>query len=265
MATGRPHPTPRRSPHPARRQVLEWLGSGLVLSLASPLLAACGKGGQRCTAPGETAGSPDSGGPGPSGDGCPPSSFPFEPGSEGLGLYQDWPERTVDPQDLAALLASWKLVVDGRVRTPLQLSFADLLALARTDQVMDFHCVEGWSVLDVPWNGVHLDRILDLAGLGEGATHVTFHTVGGAYNESLPLEVAREPHSLLAFGACGCTLPLSHGFPLRMVVPRLYGYKNPKYVERIELTDHAVEGFWVAMGYPYDGEVDPDRLREGRY
>ena len=52
---------------------------------------------------------------------------------------------------------------------------------------------------------------------------------------------------------------------MRLVVPRLLGYKNAKYVERIELTDHPVEGFWVAAGYPYDGEVPASRLRPGKY
>ena len=55
------------------------------------------------------------------------------------------------------------------------------------------------------------------------------------------------------------------GFPLRLVIPRLLAYKNAKYVERIELTDKPVEGFWVKLGYSYEGEVPEDRLREGKY
>jgi DMSO/TMAO reductase YedYZ molybdopterin-dependent catalytic subunit len=70
---------------------------------------------------------------------------------------------------------------------------------------------------------------------------------------------------MLAYGVCGATLPLDHGFPLRLVVPRLLAYKNPKYVHRVELTDHAVEGFWVQRGYSYEGEVPEERLRDGRY
>ncbi len=63
----------------------------------------------------------------------------------------------------------------------------------------------------------------------------------------------------------GHTLPLKHGFPLRIVIPRLLAYKNAKYVERIELTDKPLSGFWVAAGYSYDGEVPEGRLRPGRY
>jgi len=77
--------------------------------------------------------------------------------------------------------------------------------------------------------------------------------------------VALEPRSFLALGIGGNTLPLKHGFPARAVLPRMYAYKSPKYVERIELTDQPIEGFWVKYGYPYDAPVPLARLREGRY
>ena len=70
---------------------------------------------------------------------------------------------------------------------------------------------------------------------------------------------------MLAYGADELSLPLRHGFPLRLVIPRLLGYKNAKTLERIELTDHPIDGFWVELGYPYDAEVDPSRLRPGKY
>jgi sulfoxide reductase catalytic subunit YedY len=117
----------------------------------------------------------------------------------------------------------------------------------------------------VPWNGVPLARLLDLAGALPSATHVTFHSTGEVYGESLPIDVAREPKTLLGYGVDGSTLPLAHGFPVRLVVPRLLGYKNAKYLSRIELADHAVTGYWESYGYSYDGEVPPARLRPGKY
>ena len=63
----------------------------------------------------------------------------------------------------------------------------------------------------------------------------------------------------------GSSLPLARGFPVRLVVPRLFAYKSAKFVDRIELTDHPIEGFWVAAGYGYDAEVQPERLRPGKY
>ena len=79
------------------------------------------------------------------------------------------------------------------------------------------------------------------------------------------MDIALEPRTLLGYGIGGSTLPLGHGFPVRMVIPRLLGYKSAKYVERIEFSDHPVDGFWVAAGYPYDGNVPASRLREGKW
>jgi hypothetical protein len=251
----------------SRRSVLEWLGSGAVLALGADLLAACavtdrearvdtGAGGADGPGPGGSDGrdAPDSG-----------ADFGFRPGPMEHRVYSKWGERTVDPQDLEEILSTWQLRVDGMADRPLTLGFADLLELPRRDQTTDFHCVEGWSVLDVPWNGVHLGELLDRAEPRSSATHVTIHTIGGTYNESLPLTVAHEPRTLLGYGIAGSTLPLKHGFPLRVVVPRLLGYKNAKYVARLELTDHPVEGYWVKAGYPYAGEVPEGRLRAGKY
>ena len=117
----------------------------------------------------------------------------------------------------------------------------------------------------MPWNGVPLARVLDLAGVQPSATFVTFHSVGDVYEESLPIDVAREPKTLLGYGVDGSTLPLPHGFPVRLVVPRLLGYKNAKYLSRIELADHVVTGYWESYGYSNDGEVPPARLRPGKY
>jgi DMSO/TMAO reductase YedYZ molybdopterin-dependent catalytic subunit len=245
-----------------RRTVLEWLGKGTVLALGAEVLAACAQVEHTAgvtDARWRTEGGRD--GPWSFSD----AGFPFAPGTSGHEVFDGWGERTVDPQDLAKILASWTLTVDGMVQTPLELGFSELVALPRQDQVTDFHCVEGWSIYDVPWSGLHLSQLLAKAKPEAQATHVTFHTLGGSYNDSLPLSVATEPRSLLGYGIAGATLPLKHGFPLRVVVPRLLGYKNAKYVHRVELTDHPVEGYWVKAGYPYDGEVPKGRLRPGKY
>jgi hypothetical protein len=180
-------------------------------------------------------------------------------------IFDRWPVRTVDEQNLSWILDNWQLTVEGMVDEPQTLSFTDLLNLPSQDQVTDFHCVEGWSVMDVPWNGVHLSELLSLAKPRKEATHITFHTIDEAYNESLSLDVALEPKTLLAYGVNCATLPLDHGFPLRVVIPRLLAYKGPKYVHRVELTDEPISGYWVARGYAYEGEVPEIRLRPGKY
>jgi DMSO/TMAO reductase YedYZ molybdopterin-dependent catalytic subunit len=194
--------------------------------------------------------------------GCGGAGFPFSPGQcDNTG----WGERTVDPQGLESILADWELSVGGLVENELTLSFDQLVALPSHNPLVDFHCVEGWSVYDVPWNGVHLSELFGQAQVKASATHVTFHTLGGDYNESLPLDVALEANTILAYGVGGSSLSLKHGFPARVVIPRLFGYKSAKFVERIELSDHPVEGYWVNAGYGYDAEVQPSRLRDGKY
>jgi DMSO/TMAO reductase YedYZ molybdopterin-dependent catalytic subunit len=246
-----------------RRSLLEWLGKGCVLALGGSAMASClADVGPHDSPIDAGLGQPDGGW---EYDGSGEDGFSFYPGAANHPVYKNWGERTVDRQDLQEILQSWRLSVDGMVESPKVFTFADLVELPRSDFLVDFHCVEGWSIYDVPWNGVHLSEIFDVVKPTADATHVTFHTVNGKYNESLPLDVALEDKTLLAYGIGGSTLPLKHGFPLRIVIPRLQAYKSAKYVERLELTDRPFGGFWVAAGYPYDGEVPESRLRPGKY
>lgn len=232
----------------SRRSLLSWLGKATMLGLSSELLLACAEHRSRVsTVPADTTlGS---------------FEFPFSPYTDEHEIYDQWPVNTADLQQIEDILASWELTVDGLVENPVSFTFADLMALPRQDQVSDFHCVQGWSVLDIPWNGVHMKSIVDQVSPKAEATHITFHSFRGIYTESLPIEVALEPETLLAYGIGGATLPLDHGFPLRLIVPRMYGYKSAKWVSRIEFTDTSEEGYWVKYGYPTDATVPDARLR----
>ncbi len=276
----------------SRRNLLDWLGKASVFALGAEVLAACGHvdrtpddggvDGETGDLDGALGDSGDVGIDGDVGtdgdydrwsdaeggidaDAELSDPWAFHPPGEAPGIFEGWPERTVDRQELAEILRDWRLEIGGMVEREVTLTFPDLLELARLDQVMDFHCVEGWSIDDVPWNGVHLSTLVELAGGSPEATHLSFLTVDRRYNESLPIEIALEEHTMLSYGVDGHTLPLSHGFPMRLVIPRLFGYKSAKYIDRIELTDGPINGFWVAAGYPYLGEVPEARLREGRY
>lgn len=255
----------------SRRSLLSWLGTATVLALTSDFLVACG--GQSASPSTNadrtpTAAAPASAPkPAPAAPTTPPISnaLTFAPAPLKGPIYDRWWGNTVDPQDLQQILASWKLSIGGLVEAPRTLSFAEMLAFPRQDQITDFHCVEGWSVLDVPWSGVHFDSLIDLVRPTAAATHVTFRAFGGIYTESLPLTVLREPRTLLAYGIGGGTLPLTHGFPLRLVVPRFHGYKGTKWVTQIEFTNTSVVGYWEPYGYPTDAPVEAFRLREGKY
>jgi hypothetical protein len=196
---------------------------------------------------------------------CDAGALPTPSSKSSHPIYEGWNVRTVDEQALIDLLTNWRLRIDGLVAEPRTFTFCELLALATASQVTDFHCVEGWSVYDVPWDGVPLAALLELARPTAAATHVSIGCRGGIYAESLRLDVAREPRTLLALGVAGHTLPLPHGFPARVVVPRLLGYKNPKYVETLTLTDSELVGFWPKYGYTVSGEVPAERLRPGKY
>ncbi len=228
-----------------RRSVLEWLGGATVLALGPDLLGACA-----AVAP-------------PLCDRS--AEFPFVPGAVDDDLAERWPVRTIGPPELAAILAQYELRIDGLVESPQVLSFEEVVCLERQDQLTDLHCVEEWSVFDIPWNGVPLSRLFELARPTASATHVTFHTSGDVFTSSVPLDVALEPRTLLGYGVGGSTLPFDHGFPLRVVIPRLWGYKSAKYVTRIELDDKPVPGIWEAFGFPYSAEVPPEQLRPGKF
>jgi DMSO/TMAO reductase YedYZ molybdopterin-dependent catalytic subunit len=151
--------------------------------------------------------------------------------------------------------ADWRLGVDGMVATPLDLSYAALLDRPQTHVTRDFQCVTGWRVPDVPWTGVKLADLLDEAGVQDGATHLRIHSFDGAYTESLTLEQARRDDVLVAHRMLGAPVTREHGGPVRLFVAPMYGYKSLKWLERIEVVDTLVPGYWEERGYDVDAWV----------
>ena len=258
-----------------RRTVLEWFGKATVISLTSPVITACLEGGGYDTddsddsdsiGNGDTTSQTDSDSAvlGNTVQDSTGDTFPFTPG-KGHKLLDQFVVFTVDEQNVADTIADWSLTIDGLVETPLTLSFGDLLKMETTRQETDFHCVTGWSVYDVPWVGVSLKALFALVSPLDTATHVTYHCQGDIYTESSTLAEALEPKSIVAYGVGDSTLPLEHGFPLRLIIPRKLGYKNAKYIYRIELTDAPHIGYWEERGYSIEADVSESRLREGKY
>ncbi len=152
---------------------------------------------------------------------------------------------------------TWKLTVDGLVNTPLAISYNELLKLESEEQVTDFHCVEGWAVDNVKWKGLRLKVLFDMAGLKPEAAFATFHSASGIYSDSLSLKEAFEPYVMLAYLMDDEPLGEEQGKPLRLVMPRMFGYKNVKWVNRITLTDTQETGYWENFGYKIDGVSYP--------
>ena len=176
---------------------------------------------------------------------------------------------TADPEDddyqeLAANgFAEWKLEVAGLVDHPLGLSLADLRAMPSRTQITRHDCVEGWSAIG-QWTGVPLAAVLRRAGLQPRAKYIVFHcadpmedTDDSRYYESIGLDDAFHPQTILAYGLNGRDLPVKNGAPLRLRVERQLGYKMAKYVMRIEAVESFGKiaggkgGYWEDRGYEW--------------
>lgn len=149
----------------------------------------------------------------------------------------------------------YRLSVTGMVDHPLTLGLADLRAMPRTSLVHTFQCVTGWTVPDVHWEGVRLSAVLERAGVQPGATALRLFSGDGAYTESLTLPQARLDDVLVADKMLGGNVTAQHGGPVRLYVAPMYGYKSIKWLERIEVTDKVVPGYWEDNGYPVDAWI----------
>jgi DMSO/TMAO reductase YedYZ molybdopterin-dependent catalytic subunit len=144
--------------------------------------------------------------------------------------------------------ATWELRLEGAVHTPRVLRYAEVRALPAVRSTSDFHCVEGWSVLDCTWEGVLVSALCDLVS---PLPEARFVTIGceGEYTTSLTLQDMLRPDVLLAWGLNGHDLTPGHGYPLRLVVPHKYVYKAAKWVRSLRFTEEKELGYWEARGY----------------
>jgi DMSO/TMAO reductase YedYZ molybdopterin-dependent catalytic subunit len=151
-------------------------------------------------------------------------------------------------------LKTYTLTIDGEVEKPLKLSWNEIAQLPRVQSVSDFHCVEGWSVLNCKWEGIRFGNIASLVGPKESARFVTFECADG-YTTSLSLAELSGDDVLLAYGLNEKPLEEGYGFPLRLVVPGKYGYKSALWVTRIRFTVKKEAGFWEKRGYSDSADV----------
>ena len=163
------------------------------------------------------------------------------------------PSTSEYAQPLAENFANWRLAVDGLVARPLSIPLRALKSLPHRVQITRHDCVEGWSAIG-KWHGLPLSRILDAAGLSTRAKYIVFHCADRfgdkPYYESIDLIDAFHPQTILAWGMNGHLLPVPNGAPLRLRVERQLGYKNAKYVQRIQAVESLAHihggkgGYW---------------------
>jgi len=133
--------------------------------------------------------------------------------------------------------SNWQLEVGGLVRNPLRLTLAQLKAAPQRTQITRQDCVEGWSAIG-EWTGTPLSLVLKSAGISDKAQYIVFHCAddfsGIPYYESIDMIDAMHPQTILAHTMNRQPLPIGHGAPIRLRVERALGYKQAKFVMRIE-------------------------------
>ncbi len=195
----------------------------------------------------------------------------------GYNNYYEFGTGKEDPARNAGQLTTqpWSIKIDGMVDNPGDYALEDLIAgLTVEERIYRFRCVEAWSMV-IPWNGIELKDILDVAGVQSDAKYVAFETLvrpsempGVAsrvldwpYREGLRLDEATHPLTIMATGIYGRDIPNQNGAPIRLVVPWKYGFKSIKSIVRITLTDEEPQTSWNmanAREYGFFSNVNPN-------
>jgi len=194
-----------------------------------------------------------------------------------------WQKKTMDPEILRRIppgqvltqnlpvlhfgrtpehphLSGWDFRAFGDVKNPFSLKWAEFRALPARQVTLDIHCVTRWSKLDTTWEGVSFGHIAEVAQPDPAARFVIFHAEYG-FTSNVPLEVATQADSILAWSYAGAPLEPEHGYPLRAIVPGKYFWKSAKWLRGVEFSADDQLGFWERNGY--SNGADP--WREERY
>ena len=177
----------------------------------------------------------------------------------GQYLTEKFPVLTFGPTPKIDL-DTWQFRVFGLVEKELELDWKSFLGMDKKTVNADFHCVTQWSRLDNTWEGVAFSALMERVRPGPQATHVMVHCYGG-YTTNLALELLLGDDVLFANRHDGVPLAPEHGGPMRLVVPKRYGWKSAKWVNGLEFMAADAPGFWEARGYHMSG----DPVKEERF
>ena len=160
---------------------------------------------------------------------------------------------------------AWTLKVFGLVDRELELTYDEIVVRATRQNITTLCCISnelnGDLISTAEWTGVPLAELLDEAGIKEGAVDLKFHCADD-YEDSIPVAQGLDPDTMVVIGMNGEPLPRDHGAPARMIVPAIYGFKNVKWLQSIELVDDDFKGYWQTRGWsdpaPYQiwGRID---------
>lgn len=175
----------------------------------------------------------------------PPQIAPITPVEE----FYVVTKNVIDPRVDAGL---WDLTVGGAVERERSWGFAALIALLATTQETTLMCISnavGWGLeSNASWTGVPLRELIAAAGPRPGVVAVLLTAVDG-YTDTIPIDTAMDPTTLVAYRMNGQPLPQRHGYPARMIVPGMFGEKNVKWLTRVDLVTHETKGFYEHQGW----------------
>ena len=166
----------------------------------------------------------------------------------------------IDPIPPQVDLNTWRLKVYGEVNNPLTLDKDSLNKLPTMDEYVTLECVSntvnppGSLISNAKWTGVSLASLLDQAGVLADGKYAVFRCADG-YTVGIPIERAMLPDALLAYRMNDQTLPNEHGFPLRAIVPGIYGMMNAKWITEIEVINQVYLGYWQERGWSNDARI----------
>jgi DMSO/TMAO reductase YedYZ molybdopterin-dependent catalytic subunit len=149
---------------------------------------------------------------------------------------------------------AWRLSVGGEVRTPLNLSLADIQRMPSVTYTVKHHCVEGWSAI-ATWTGVRVSTIAQRCGMTPAARYIDFQSFDSGYSNGWDLASAMHPQTILAYAMNDRPLGPDHGAPIRLYSPTKLGYKMTKYVVSMNFSDQRPGGYWEDQGYPWFGGI----------
>jgi len=147
--------------------------------------------------------------------------------------------------------AGYRLEVTGLVANKKTWTLAELRAMPQTDQVTRHICVEGWSAIG-KWGGVPFASFLRQVGADTSARYIGFKCADDYYT-SIDMATALHPQTLLTLTYDSQPLPLRYGFPMKLRIPTKLGYKNPKQIQAIFVTNTYPGGYWEDQGYNWFG------------
>ena len=165
-------------------------------------------------------------------------------------------KNNVDP---TPKVGAWGLEVKGNVRTPLKLRLADLEKMQSFDQQTTLQCISnpvgGNLSSNAIWTGVSLRTLLDQAGASDKAKQIMFFGADG-FVDTIPIEAANHPYTLVVHKMNGADLPEHHGFPVRLIVPGYVGEKSVKWLTGIEVREEPGDGFYEKQGWGPHFEIE---------